>query len=261
MNENIFNSAKEIFIDSSEPKNYLNLDSGVVYLETLEQLHKAPFKISVLYGPPGVGKTIMLKKFLSEHKDGHTFLYTRPFSSVEQFKNCLSEELFDNQKELFENLDGADDFSHFVILDEAQIYDKDFLEAIRLISDTNKIKFLLSMHTGESKELLSKEHFSTRIYKTIHMLPPAKKEFHAYIQKKLLSNQLFDLSKGFDYRRSGFVYTHTKGNYRAANRFLYTLFDILDYFYKNRPSQISINGKIPLKFFQMSAIELGLIDA
>ncbi|NPA63802.1 MAG: AAA family ATPase, partial [Epsilonproteobacteria bacterium] len=145
-----------------------------------------------------------------------------------------------------------------IVLDEAQLYEREFLEYIRLLADSGKLRFVLSMHQNSNEELRAKEHFETRIFDSIKIERPPKQEFLTYIQKRLLAGGAAELAHSFGRRQADAIYDFCKGNFRRANQFLYTLFDILEYYEQHRPSLIK--EPVPQMFVEMSAIYLGYID-
>ena len=54
-----------------------------------------------------------------------------------------------------------------VLLDEAQLYSSSLMEKIRLLSDSRKIKFVITLHKTEEEDIIAKEHFQTRIWESI----------------------------------------------------------------------------------------------
>ena len=262
MPNKIYTKAKNAFIDSIDPKQFIDLDSNILILEEINDLVDKNFKLALFYGPPGAGKSMILKKFKLTHKDNRNILlYDRPFFSKDELLASLSYYIFQSNKGFFHKVKNLSNGEYFIIFDEAQLYTDEINEFIRMIADTNKVKFLLSLHRNKKEKLLALEHFQTRIYKTIEIFPVSKNELKIYIQKRLFNNQLADLSKEFEKKEYiNYIYKFTKGNLRETNKMLYALFDIMDYFNTKKPS--FVNKRKAIKdFLQMSAIELGYINA
>jgi len=257
----IYKRAKTAFIDSNEARDFVKLDTNIFYLEKLKDLMEKPFKFVVVYGEPGVGKTMLLKRVIYEKADPRLIPYFKPFFSKEEMERAFCKDLFGNEEiDLLSSLNTLEDFSKTIILDEAQLYDVEILEYIRVIADTKKVRFILVMHQNQDEELMAKEHFKTRIYDNIAIKPPTKKELLIYIHKRLFSYELVELANTFTKTQSNYIYRFTHGNLRLSNKFLFTLFDLLEYFEANHPS-LTNTTKIDKKFFEMSAIHLGYIDA
>ena len=134
------------------------------------------------------------------------------------------------------------------------------MEKIRILSDTRKIKFVITLHKTEEEDLIAKGHFKTRIWESIELTPPSLNELEIYIQKKLLGKNLFNLASQINKKNTKFIYKFTNGNYRETNKFMFNLFEIYEYYEKNRPSKINYS-KISKKFLEMAAIKLGYINA
>ncbi|MRJ03167.1 MAG: ATP-binding protein [Epsilonproteobacteria bacterium] len=253
--------ARDAFIDSSRAQDFIKIDSSVVHLERLKNHYEKPFKFILIHSEPGLGKTILLQRLAYELDDPHLLPFFKPFFSIEAFKETLSDLLFDRRATDFDgDIHRLDYPTKTIILDEAQLYDETFLEFVRVLSDTQKFRFILSMHQNANEQLFAKEHFKTRIFDTIVLSPPTPGELLIYIQKKLLNVQLLDLAKAFGMAEAKYIHSHTRGNFRLTNRFLFTLFDIMHYFDEHRPSMVD-RGKIDRKFLEMSALYLGYIDA
>ncbi len=248
--------AKEAFVDRVDPNSFVKFESNIQYLEKLHSLLEKEFKIALLTGEPGIGKSMLLKQFQQESKEG-VYLFDKPFFDLEEFKEKLKEVL-GVKKNLFEEVEEKISTPITFILDEAQIYKEEFLEFLRVLADTTKVKLILSLHSLNDETLLAKEHFKSRIFTTITMKPPSKKELEIYLQKRLFLFQAYDLSSLIDKKLTSFVYNFTKGNFRETNRFMYKLFDIMEYFEQNKPTILNPK-KISKKFLEMTALDLGYL--
>ncbi|BCD68071.1 AAA family ATPase [Nitratiruptor sp. YY09-18] len=257
-NSNLFLQAKDCFKEANSAKEFVQIETHALYLQELFGVINKDFKFILIHGEPGVGKTMLLKKFMEEVNKKNIYFYERPFANEKLMYQKFNQDLFANSNHLIYNLENKSSQINIVILDEAQIYDEKMLEAIRILADTKKIQFILAMHDSAGEHLLAKKHFATRIYKSIHMQPPSKVTFHQYIQKKLFRNNLIDVAKLMTLKDTSLVYKYTQGNLRQSDKFLYTLFDILSYFYENKNLDLS---KIDKKYIEMSAIYLGYVDA
>jgi len=150
---------------------------SIIYQSLIDSVNK-PLKMILLYGKPGTGKSMFLSKLyddLSMTKKIH--LYHTPILDDSEFFKTLAQDL------LNVNYDGELNFTQFmkimqnqviddiplVLLDEAQLYSTALMEKIRLVSDTRKVKFVITLHKTEKEDLIAKEHFATRIWETIEL--------------------------------------------------------------------------------------------
>ncbi|BAF70117.1 conserved hypothetical protein [Nitratiruptor sp. SB155-2] len=259
---NIYEEAKKVFIDTNSPKDYVKFESNIRYLQHLHEFYNSDQKISIIIGKPGIGKSMLLKRFVYENPHPKLLLYDKPFFKKYELEKQLAKDLLgQNSKNFIEDIEkNLKDFEYTVILDEVQLYDDYMLEFVRIASDTKKVKFILSLHEIENESALTKEHFTSRIFSYITIKNPSLPELFVYFQKKLLSSNLYELSESLKKKDFQFIYQYTQGNLRDTNKFLYTLFDILSYFNENKPSTLK-SLKIPKKFLEMSAIHLGYINA
>ncbi len=254
--DSIYHRAKEVFVESQDPNRFVTFESNIQYLKALEELIEKPFSLALLYGPPGVGKTMLINRFVKENEKSNLHMFLRPFLSLEECQVQLAKTIGCETKELFSSNGQRD----IIILDEAQLYPKEMLEFLRMLSDTKRFGIILSLHKNEKEEILAKEHFLTRLFTEIEMKPPTTNEFMIYIQKKLIQAELTDLAKRFDKGVCRYIYKFTKGNLRETNKYLYTLFDILEYFDINQPTKIN-RDKIEKKYLEMCAIHMRYINA
>ncbi|WP_187648448.1 ATP-binding protein [Nitrosophilus labii] len=265
--KSLYTEAKECFVDTEDAKKFIGLDQSVYFLKKLKETVKKPLKMILLYGEPGIGKSILLNRLYLElsKTNSNVHIFLSPILDEHNFTKALYRKIFSKDEDI--------DFNKFVdlvnrelsfnstlvLLDEAQLYSNSQMEKIRILSDTRKIKFVVSLHKTEQEDLIAKGHFQTRIWETIELKPPTINELETYIKKKLLGRNLFNIANQFNKKHIKFIYHYTKGNYRETNKFLYHLFEIYEYYEKNKPSKIDYS-KISKKFLEMSAIKLGYID-
>lgn len=268
MKENIYSLAKECFVDTEDAKRFINLDKSVYYLEKLKEIVKKPLKLILLYGEPGIGKSILLNRLYLDlsKKDRNIHIFLSPILDENNFVKALNRKIFGEDIDIDFNkfVDIINEKLEFnsttILLDEAQMYSQTQMEKIRILADTRKIKFVFTLHKTEEEDLIAKGHFKTRIWESIELTPPEPNELEIYIKKKLLEKNLFNIANQINKKNTKFIYKFTKGNYRETNKFLFNLFEIYEYYEKNRPSKIDYS-KISQKFLEMTAIKLGYLDA
>ncbi len=257
--ETIYARAKEIFFEKNNPKDFIAIDSNIIQLESLKSSVYDNFKFILITGEPGVGKSMLLKRAHYELQDADIQLFEYPFFSLNEFQKQLSQTLYGTDVNLLDKAKFSNKINT-IFLDEVQLYSDELLEYIRLLSDTQKFRFVLVLHTDKESTKLQQKHFSTRTYKTLHLVPPKWQELQIYIQKKLLHASLNEIARAINAKRAKLIHDLTKGNLRQTDKLLSTLFDILDFYYHRYPSKINTQ-KIPIKYIEMSAIYLGLLHA
>jgi Cdc6-like AAA superfamily ATPase len=276
MQDNIYESSKNIFIDIVQVQDYIKLDRVTrVYQSLLYSLQK-PLKMILIYGKPGTGKSMFLSKLHDELK--HTqkiYMYLTPILDESEFVKILAQDLLDipsssalNFTQFMRELESAkkenenseNDNVPIILLDEVQLYSDSLMEKIRLLSDTRAVKFVLALHKTQGEDLLAKEHFQTRIWESIELENASVNELNIYITKKLLQYGYLYTFSMFDVSVIENIHSITHGNYRDTNKLLYSVFDIYDYYSKKNPEKISTN-KISKDIIEMAAIHTGLLNA
>jgi len=266
----IFVNSKNVFLDTVDAKDYIQLDRVSSIYQSLKDSIKKPLKLILLYGKPGTGKSMFLTKLyndLSSTRD--IYLYKTPILDESEFYKTLAQDIFHTK------YSGELNFTQFmkivkvkesaevpvVLLDEAQLYSTALMEKIRLLSDTRTLKFVITLHKTEKEDLIAKEHFQTRIWETIELENAASGELKIYIQKKLMKANCFDSANMLTAKSANKIHKITNGNYRDTNKLLYTLFDIYSIYEQNHQLSSIGTSQISNKIIEMSAIQTGLINA
>lgn len=269
MNKKIFQISREAFVDSVDNSSYVHIEKTAAIYNLLYEAILKPFKMVLLYGKPGTGKSMLLSKLQSELiKDCKTFLYKTPILDESEFYKTLAQDLYDMA------YDGELNFTQFikvvesrdakglppiVMLDEAQLYSTSVMEKIRLLSDTRKIKFIIALHKTTKEDVIAKEHFQTRIWESFKLENASINELKMYIQKKLMMANCIDSASMFSQKAIKLIHKLTDGNYRETNKLLYTIFSIYIHYIEQ---QKKINTQdIPSGIIEMAALHLGILDA
>ena len=77
------------------------------------------------------------------------------------------------------------------------------------MADTNNIKFIMALHQNKKEELLTQDHFSSRIWEKIELKNATKAEQATYIYKKLLNKNLFEITSNIQ-RNLKLIHKYTK---------------------------------------------------
>jgi len=265
-----YTSAKNVFIDSIEMDDYIELGTSISAYKQLAHSLDKPLKMILLFGRPGTGKSILLNRIhqkLKYQKEIHYF--DTPSLSEKEFfhklfKVLTGKELPKNTEVNFsalvdfcKNLRGEREI--IILLDEAQMYSPTMMEKIRLLSDSRVVKFVVSLHKTDNEDLIAKEHFQSRIWEVIELKNADYEDLTNYIHKKLLKKNLFEIANSLKAKDIKMIHTFTKGNFRECNKLLFTLFEICEYYDMNEPSKINYE-RVPKKIIEMAGIKLGYIN-
>jgi len=264
-----YETAKNVFVDSVDLQDYIELDSSVRAYEQLEHSINKPLKMILLFGRPGTGKSILLNRLQNKLKHQREIHYFDTPAMNEKeffhkiFKILTKKSLPQNTEVNFSALvnyckDLRGKREIIIILDEAQMYSVELMEKIRLLSDSRTVKFIVSLHKTEDEDLVAKEHFQSRIWEVIELKNATLNDQMAYIHKKLLKHNLFELANSIKEKDMKLIHKFTKGNFRECNKMMFTIFEICEYYDKNEPGKINYD-KIPKRVIEMAALKLGYI--
>jgi type II secretory pathway predicted ATPase ExeA len=270
MNSSIFQNSKDVFLDTVNAKDYIQLDRISSIYQSLKDSIKKPLKMVLLYGRPGTGKSMFLNKLYHDISTTQPmFIYKTPILDESEFFKTLAQDIFSVSYR------GELNFTQFmkiveqsslgaipiILLDEAQLYSNQLMEKIRLLSDTRSVKFVITLHKTEKEDLIAKEHFQTRIWESIELQNASSNELKIYIQKKLMKANCFDSANMFTNKSVNLIHKITKGNYRDTNKLLYTLFDIYTIYENNHKLYSLKTNNVSSKIIEMSALHTGLLHA
>ena len=214
-----------LYPGSTHRAAYSILESGLI--------NEAPFM--VLTGDPGMGKTSLLQKLISEHREKHSIgLVTNARYDIEHLLPWILLSLGLSQKQL-DPVEAYHLFSGFLIqeskqhrrviliIDEAQSLGVELLEELRLLSNLNdgktlKLQIILSgqpdLHTLLQRSDMTQ--FAQRIVVDYHLDPLSEAETGQYIRHRL------KIGGGhpslFTNNACALVHRLTRGNPRLINQ-------------------------------------------
>ena len=264
-----YTQAKKLFIDQIIVEKYIEIESAQKAYRQLQHSIDKTVKMVLLFGKPGTGKSLLLNRIYLDLKDRYElYLFETPSLSGEEFFRKLFQVLthqelpigakvsFETFVDYLKSIKGTREI--IVLVDEAQMYPKEVLEQIRILSDTGAIKFVISLHKTEDEDLVAKEHFQSRIWEVIELKNASRDELKTYIHKKLLQYNEFELANQIRDQHVKFIYRYTHGNYRETNKMLFTVYEMYEYYDLNNPSLID-HHQFSKRILEMAAIKLGFI--
>jgi type II secretory pathway predicted ATPase ExeA len=265
-----YEDAKNVFIDSVDVCDYVELGSSIVAYDRLKKSLDKPLKMILLFGKPGTGKSILLNRLYNELRYEKEIHYLEiPAADENYFLRCLVAPLTSESVSLDAKINffGLVNYCKSIrgkrevifLIDEAQMYNADVLEKIRLLSDTRAVKFVISLHKNEDEDLVAKKHFQTRIWEIIELKNASRDELGDYIRRKLLNRDLYEIANIIKDKEVRMLHKITQGNFRDCNKLLYSIFEISEYYDKHEPLKVNYQAMDP-KIIEMAALKLGYIN-
>ncbi len=256
---------KALFIDSESDTNYVPLRRNRVACSKLLNATKNPFRLILIHGRPGSGKSFLMQMFYEKNRDRfNIFLFKEPTFDAHRSLHMIYNRLSGNTlpetfplDELLERIEEEIRDEIYILLDEAQLYDDRALEWIRILSNRPKFKFIISVHTMDKEDIWAREHFQTRTYETIELSLLNSEEVALYIEKKLLMASDLELATLFTRSNYRLIHKLTRGNLREINRLMNRTLDILEH--RLDRARTLFGNKLKNKFIEMAALDLKMI--
>ena len=259
-----FSAAKVLFEDSEENPFFVALPGTQLAYSRLQNALKNPFKIILMSGRPGAGKSYLLHRFQREYAGEYpVFLFSTPiFDDAGALKSVYRQTLGKEadeawgRHEVIEACRREFEKPALILLDEAQLYSEEILEWIRLLSNERVFKFIIVVHRIEKEDILAREHFKTRTFETIEVRGATADELRHYLQEKFRlegMEEVFALFGSSSFRR---IHRYTKGNLREINRMMVRLLELLDELQEKKPG--AIKTTVSNRYIDMVGMDLGM---
>ena len=269
--ESRYSLAKNLFLDRVDEAYWIEHDVFVGAYHRLQANIEKPIKMIMVFGRPGTGKSMLLNHLYSKQRDKREIHYFEtPAGSEQEFGEKIFSVLAGkplpahnrvNFARLLEYCKGFRGKREIILLlDEAQLYPQSVMEQIRLLSDTQVMKFVVSLHRIENEDLLAQPHFRSRIWDHIELRNGTPDEVQDYLREKLLKGNLYALAGTIRKRDSRLIHALTRGNYREINKLLFAVFEIYEHYDRYDSGKIEYDT-FSRKIIEMAGIKLGLIHA
>jgi len=255
-------ATKALFADSESNAHYVALEHSRSAYSKLLNSTKNPFKIILIYGRPGSGKSYLMQMFYDNKKaELPIFLFKEPtFERIRSLRDIFVEMTgetlpdglsFEQLLKLFKEKIQKE---IYILLDEAQLYDEAALEWIRILSNSPLFKFIISVHKLDKEDILAKAHFKTRTFETIELAYLSRREVAQYIEKKLLMGNDLELLSLFSKNNYRLIHKLTQGNLRDINRLMIRTLEILEH--RLDRARTFFGNKLKNKYIEMAALDL-----
>ncbi|MDP2894636.1 MAG: ATP-binding protein, partial [Sulfurimonas sp.] len=163
MKQSIYENSRDVFLDVVNVNDYIQLERISNIYQSFKDSIGKPFKMILLYGKPGTGKSMFLSKLHHSLQYSQKIcLYKTPILDESEFFKTLTQDLYNLKynnelnftqfMKIVENRELGTAIP-LILLDEAQLYSVAMMEKIRLLSDTRKVKFIIALHKTEKEDI------------------------------------------------------------------------------------------------------------
>jgi len=233
-----YTEAKKLFEDRIDSKSYFDSMSFEIARKSLtDAIMNTQINLTFLLGESGRGKSFLVNYLIKNFPQDMFFVFiAHPVKSEDDlltllFKKMTNEERGSYSLHALRNkvISLYSEKKHTIFIDEAQILNIELLEAIRILSDTKLLKFVLIMHENEGNDILEKPHFKTRQKRIVNLSTLKSNETERYIQQTFIQHSHGEIGSMFTKKHSAAITKLCQGNFRYIKRFVYTVLEILEF--------------------------------
>jgi len=95
MSSSIYVNSKNVFLDTVNSKDYIQLDRVSTIYQSLKDSIKKPLKMILLYGKPGTGKSMFLTKLYNDLSSSQiVHIYQTPILDESEFYKILAQDIY-----------------------------------------------------------------------------------------------------------------------------------------------------------------------